>query len=190
MNSWKLAVPASKNRIQQTAEVKKLLLILQKLLSSWEDKGNTWVKRGSKPHLNYPAFALKTFSTALVLQDVSLAGTPENPFGTSGLQKALYFMLCLPSPFTFHKWKSSTWKNIFPSCLLFGNYLKEKSQVANEVTKAFFGVLVLWEVYKSDLFKRSIPLRNRKKLALKKFILLKKLFVTLSNLVKTFSKTV
>lgn len=166
VENWQYQLVKTESNRQQ--RWRKLLLILQRHCCLLEkDMGNSLVKRASKSRPDYPAFDLVTFSTALVLQDISLAETPENIFGTSGLQNAVYFVLCSPSRLTFHKWKSSTWENIFPSCLLFGICLKEKFQVANEVTKAFFGVLALWEVYKSDLFKRSIPLRNRKKTSFK-----------------------
>lgn len=150
MNSWKLALPSSKNKIQQTAEVNETSSDSPKiLLSSWEDMGNSLVKRGSKPHPNYQAFALTIFFIALMLQDISLAGNPENLSGTSGLQNALYFVLHPSLSLHLSQVKKFHLRKYIPLLSSFWELLKREISSSQWSNKSIFDVLALWEVYKS-----------------------------------------
>lgn len=137
VENWQYQLVKTESNKQQ--RWRELLLILERHCCLLEkDMGSSLVKWASKPRPDYPAFDLVTFSTVLVLQDISLAETPENIFGTSGLQNAVYFVLCPPSPLTFHKWKSSTWENILPSSLLFWDLLKREISSSQWSNKSIF----------------------------------------------------
>lgn len=106
MNSWKLALPVRKKQNQETAEGEGTSTYSPKfLLSSWERHGKQLGKKRQQASSQLPSFCFDCLlhSTGAPGYYICLAGIPKNLFVISGLQNAVYFVLCPPSSFTFQE---------------------------------------------------------------------------------------